>query len=170
MTVIDPQREAYLKAVVERERYFYSHVRPHYCPSTDLRAYEVESNLPDKVLSALEEKNRLRSLWESRSSSPPQAPSTHASSSCASFHLQPSPSSSEPPPHFGHESISSDGANGFPVSTIPSGQEADFHGDDGEDVVGEVVGDDDAGSCLRVNNGLLVDLPPLDLSHNLDFP
>ncbi|KNZ53802.1 hypothetical protein VP01_312g1 [Puccinia sorghi] len=144
MTVIDPQREAYLKAVVERERYFYSHVHPHYCPSTDLRAYEVESNLPDKVLSALEEKNRLRSLWQSCSSPPPQPPCPLPSSSSSSH---PTASSDPSPAHFGQESISNEAV-------------FDFHGDDcqvcNQDDAHEVGKDD--GSCMVLMNSFPVDL------------
>ncbi|KAA1067718.1 hypothetical protein PGT21_015237 [Puccinia graminis f. sp. tritici] len=64
-TLIDPQREAYLKAVAERERFFMNstHDDASYRHDDHFRAYEVETNLPTHVLSALEEKNRLRNLW-----------------------------------------------------------------------------------------------------------
>ncbi|KAI7951834.1 hypothetical protein MJO28_007518 [Puccinia striiformis f. sp. tritici] len=93
-TLIDPQREAYLKAVAERERFFYSSAHPGR-PTSDLRSYEVESNLPHQVLSALEEKNRLRSLWNASNHpiDPPPPPFDQPSAGPSSLIVHPHPSS-----------------------------------------------------------------------------
>ncbi|EGF98356.1 uncharacterized protein MELLADRAFT_113614 [Melampsora larici-populina 98AG31] len=54
-TLIDPQREAYLKAVAQREAYLSGQVG---------MIYEALQNDRDVVVSALEEKARLRLAWE----------------------------------------------------------------------------------------------------------
>lgn len=54
-TLIDPQREAYLKAVAQREAYFSGQVG---------MIYEAPQNDRDVVVSALEEKARIKLAWE----------------------------------------------------------------------------------------------------------
>ncbi|KAH9811446.1 hypothetical protein DFH28DRAFT_1063343 [Melampsora americana] len=54
-TLIDPQREAYLKAVAQREAYFAGQVG---------KVYEAPQNERNVIVSALEEKARIKLAWE----------------------------------------------------------------------------------------------------------
>ncbi|KAA1111820.1 hypothetical protein PGT21_012998 [Puccinia graminis f. sp. tritici] len=131
-TLIDPQREAYLKAVAERERFFMNstHDDASYRNDDHFRAYEVETNLPTHVLSALEEKNRLRHLWMASldpSSNPAPPPfhypshsfATVSSSSSSPFHTHhslpppPPPPADQPVPNSDFISLHKKASDGF---------------------------------------------------------
>lgn len=77
-SVIDPQREAYLLAVAQREAYFAAHIK-------DVDIHETPANQQRGVVSsALEEKARLRTAWETEHAQPMLSPSGSSKESSSS--------------------------------------------------------------------------------------